>query len=295
MGTPSAAVPTLTALAKEVELDPVVTRPDRPSGRSQRLTPSPVREAARHLGLRVLQPATKAELTELVAGEEAPDLGVVVAFGMILPPEVLAWPRHGCLNIHFSLLPRWRGAAPVERAIMAGDPVTGVTIMQMDAGLDTGPIITQKSIDLADDATGGETTEQLAALAADVAPEVVGEWVEGRAAARPQPEEGATYAPRLTPADRRVDPSSGVVEARNRVRALAPRPGAQIWIGGQPFKLLEVRIAEQGAEPGEWSSAGGAPIIGMADGALEIVAIQPPGKRPMSGTAWLRGHPLPGS
>ncbi len=293
MGTPDAAVPTLTTLAKEMEIDPVVTRPDRPSGRSRRLTPSPVREAARRLGLRVVQPETRSDLLDWVASEPAPNVGVVVAFGMILPPEVLAWPEHGFLNVHFSLLPRWRGAAPVERAIMAGDPVTGITIMEMGPGLDTGPIISQKSIDVGPDDTGGETTRALAALGADLTVGVVRDWVSGKAGARPQSDEGNTYAPRLTPDDRRVEAGSGVIEARNRVRALAPQPGAQIWIDGRPHKLLEVRLADQDLEPGEWSSVGGAPVLGLADGALEIVAIQPPGRRPMSGTAWLRGRRLP--
>ncbi len=293
MGTPAAAVPTLGALAKEAEVDPVVTRPDSPRGRSRRLTPSPVAIAARHLGLRVIKPGTKAALAELLTAEPSPDVGVVVAFGMILPTEVLSWPLHGLLNVHFSLLPRWRGAAPVQRAIMAGDPVTGITIMKMDEGLDTGPIITQRSIDVAPDDTGGETTEKLANLGAGLTVGVVRDWVDGTITARPQPEEGATYASRLTPADRRVETSSGVIEARNRVRALAPQPGAQIWIDGQPHKLLEVRPAEAEVEPGEWSAPAGVPLLGLADGALEIVAIQPPGRRPMSGTAWLRGHPLP--
>lgn len=293
MGTPAAAVPTLAALAKETQVDPVVTRPDRPRGRSRRLTPSPVTVAARRLGLRVVQPEDRAALAEFVASEPAPDVGVVVAFGMILPPEVLSWPAHGLLNVHFSLLPRWRGAAPVQRAIMAGDPVTGVTIMKMDEGLDTGPIITQRSIDVAPDDTGGETTDRLAGLGADLTAGVVRDWVQGAVKARPQPEEGATHAPRLTPADRRVETGSGVIEAVNRVRALAPQPGAQIWIDGQPHKLLEVRPAEAEVEPGEWSAPAGAPVLGVADGALEIVAIQPPGRRPMSGAAWLRGRPLP--
>lgn len=292
MGTPEAAVPSLQRLADVATVGLVVTRVDKPRGRSGRPQPPPVKEAATELGLEVAQPAGSREVAELLDGRSF-DVGVVTAFGMILRPEVLSVPRHGFLNVHFSLLPRWRGAAPVERAIMAGDEETGVTIMAMDEGLDTGPIVSQLSVPIDHDETGGELRERLARLGADLLAETLPGWLEGRLEATPQDDERATYASRIEAEDRLIDPGSAVSETVDRVRALAPRPGARLQIGDEYHKILRCRPAPFPLPPGEWTQRKGTPFFGVADGAVEIVTIQPPGGRPMSGEEWLRGRGLP--
>lgn len=293
MGTPEAAVPSLRALAAEHEVTAVFTRPDRPAGRRRRLQPTPVKEAAQELGLDLVQPANRSELVSAISGLPAPDVGVVVAFGMILPRSVLDHPRHGFLNLHFSLLPRWRGAAPVERAIMAGDTVTGATVMLMDEGLDTGPVLAEHPVDIGPEVTGGSLTARLAGDGARLLVNTVGEWIAGDATPQPQPDVGITYAERLDASDRDLSPSLPVVDAVNRVRALAPSPATRLTVEGEPHKLLAVHASTVRLAPGEWGTDGGVPVVGFSDGALAIDRIQPPGKRPMSGDAWLRGRSLP--
>jgi methionyl-tRNA formyltransferase len=292
MGTPEAAVPSLNALPEVASVDLVVTRPDRPRGRSRRLQPPPVKEAANRLGLQVAQPENAAALAELMERRSF-DVGIVVAFGMILRPKVLAVPRQGFLNVHFSLLPRWRGAAPVERSIMAGDSETGVTIMAMDEGLDTGPIISQLSTPIGPHETGGELRERLAGMGAELLIDTLPAWITGELATTPQEEAKAVYAARIEPEDRLITPDMAVDRACNRVRALAPAPGARLSVDGELHKLLQCRTSAIRIAPGQWAVAESRPVVGLADGAIEIEQIQPPGKREMPGEAWLRGRDLP--
>lgn len=287
-------MPALRALHELTDVRLVVTRPDRPRGRHRRLQAPPVKETALDLGLRVAQPQGSADVAPLLAAVEPADIGVVVAFGMILSAEVLNMARRGFLNVHFSLLPRWRGAAPVERAIMAGDEVTGVTLMAMDEGLDTGNIIATRQVAIGPADTGGDMTGRLARDGADLLVANLGAWVSGEVSAVPQPGEGATYAHKITADDRRLSTQMTPSRFADTVRALAPEPGGQLVIGGEPHKLLAVTPASHHIESGEWASADGKPLLGLDDGAVFIDTIQPPGKRPMSGAAWLRGHPLEG-
>ncbi len=292
LGTPEAAIPSLRSLASISEVRLVVTRPDRPQGRNRRVTSPPVKVAADELGIEVLQPESGTDLARAVQHRPAPDVGVVVAFGMILRPPILAIPRGGFLNVHFSLLPRWRGAAPVQRAVMAGDTETGVTVMAMDAGLDTGPVVDVRRTAIHPSETGGELTQRLAGMGAELLAATLGPWFDGRLTASPQQEEQATYASRLEAADRILGPTLTLTEAIDRVRALAPEPGAQVDVTGRPHRVLALAPGEIDLPPGRWGDSDGHPHLGFADGAARIVTIQPPGKRPLAGADWLRGRPL---
>ncbi|HSJ35341.1 MAG TPA: methionyl-tRNA formyltransferase [Acidimicrobiia bacterium] len=293
LGTPEAAVPSLEALTRISQIEVVVTRPDRPRGRSRRLQPPPVKVAAQEMGLPVAQPATGRELAICLAGHDL-EVGVVVAFGMILRPDVLALPSRGFVNVHFSLLPRWRGAAPVERAMMVGDDVTGVSLMLMDEGLDTGPVIAQAETPILPQESGGDLRRRLADMGADLLGEALPDWVEEKIEPRPQPGESATYASKLEPADRDLSPGMSVGAFTNRVRALAPLPGARLSIGGEPHKILRVDPSTLRTRAGVWlEGPAGVPVLGVADGAVAIEELQAPGKRPMAGADWLRGRDLP--
>ncbi|MGH8910957.1 MAG: methionyl-tRNA formyltransferase [Acidimicrobiia bacterium] len=293
MGTPEAAVPSLRALAGVTEVRLVITRPDRGRGRSRRLQVTPVKEAALALGLEVAQPETSVELAPLLVGAGAVDVGVVVAFGMILRPEALAVPRTGFLNVHFSLLPRWRGAAPVERAIMAGDQFTGVTIMAMDEGLDTGPVVAAQSEPIGPDETGGQLTSRLARSGAVLLAATVDPWARGDLHPTAQPDTGITYAAKIARRDRRITPEMTPAAFVNTVRALAPDPGAQLEINHVTHKVLAAAPTDRTLPTGAWGTDGGLPFLGLTQGSAVISTIQPPGKRPMSGADWLRGRPLP--
>lgn len=293
LGTPLASVPALQALHDLTDIQLVVTRPDRPQGRGRRLAPSPVKVAADELGLESAQPERSADLETVVAAAGPIDVGVVVAFGMILRPEVLTVPRRGFLNVHFSLLPRWRGAAPVERAIMEGDAVTGVTIMEMDEGLDTGGIVTRQELAIPPTVTAGEMTVRLAGAGAALLAEVLPAWLEGDIRAVAQPAGSATYAHKIEAGDRRLSPQMTRTEFANTVRAMAPEPGAQLAIDEVVHKILAIEAVDAAPPPGRWLEANGRPVLGVADGGVALSRIQPPGKQPMDGKAWLRGHQLP--
>ena len=202
LGTPGAAVPALDALVESTDVGLVVTRPDRPQGRSGRPQPSPVKVAAVENGLPIAQPEDRAGLAGALDDAGPFDLGVVVAFGMILDARALAMPRLGMLNAHFSLLPRWRGAAPVARALIAGDPMSGVTIIRLDEGLDTGPVLTAQAVDIGGEETAGELTSRLSGLAARLLSGVLPAYLAGELVPLPQSDEGATYASKLEPGDR---------------------------------------------------------------------------------------------
>ena len=299
MGTPDFAVPALEALARGPHrVVAVVTQPDRPAGRGRRLRPPPVKRAAERLGIgEVWQPerirgakgaAFRAWLKAL-----APDLAVVAAYGQILPKEVLETPRRGCINVHASLLPRWRGASPIQWALLAGDRETGVCIIQMDEGLDTGPVFYCRRVSIAPDETAGTLHDKLAALGAELLPEVVDAIARGEARARPQPEEGATYAPRLTKEDGRLDFTRPAAELERRVRAMQPWPGAYTTVGDRRLKVLAAEVVPESGVPGEvLEAAGDRLVVAAGEGALRLMRVQPAGGRPMDARAFLAGRPL---
>jgi methionyl-tRNA formyltransferase len=290
LGTPGAAIPTLETLARDLDVGMVVTRPDRPRGRSLRIEPPPVRVRAHELGLKLAQPTTSEELDALLAREGPFDLGVVVAFGMILGREAVVAPKLGMLNVHFSLLPRWRGAAPVARALMAGDAMTGVSIIKLDEGLDTGPVLTAQAVDIKGEETAGELTGRLALLGAGLLRSVLPAYVAGDLVPVPQVDEGVVYATKLKADDRPLRPSMSQVETINRVRALSPVPGATIDLDGEILKVLRARPHPHRLAPGVLDVVNDRPVLGVRNGGVELVEVQPPGKRAMPGADWTRGR-----
>lgn len=290
MGTPHAALPTLEALVDRHEVGLVVTRPDKPHGRSAEPVPPPVKTRAMELGLTVCQPKRSRDILEHLVGHDPFDVGVVVAYGHILRPEVLELAPHGFLNIHFSLLPRWRGAAPVARALMAGDPMSGVTIMKMDEGLDTGAVLTAQAVDIAPEETAGELTDRLAHLGARLLVDALDRYLAGDLDPVPQSDEGLTHADKLRPSDRPIDPGGNVGDVINQVRALAPEPAATLRIDGEDHKIFSVRRSDISPPPGTWQIVEGIPLVGLSDGGIALVSLQPPGKNPQDGAAWARGR-----
>jgi len=290
MGSPDFSLPTLQALAETYDVVGVVTQPDRLSGRGRALKAPPVKTLAMELGIPVMQPE-KLRLPEAMEQLRAwnPDLIVVAAFGQILRKDVLDLPPHGCINVHASLLPRWRGAAPIHAAILHGDEVTGITIMRMDAGLDTGPMLRQRSISLMPDDTAGSVFEKLSQLGADLLLETLPDYLSGKLMPTPQPEEGMTYAPMMKKEEGQLDFTHDVYELERRVRAFNPWPGAFMDFDGT---LLKVHRAH--AEPGK-ATAGqrlvwrNQPVIGASGGILVLDEVQPAGKKSMSGSSFLAG------
>ena len=287
-GTPDFALPALHALVgSRHQIVGVLTQPDRPKGRGRQIAPSPVKQAAQAYGLPVAQPSTlkdEASRTELAAWQ--PDVLVVVAYGLILPQAVLELPRLGCINIHASLLPRWRGAAPIQRAILAGDTETGVTIMQMDAGLDTGPILLQRSTPIGPDDTGGTLHDRLAELGASALIEALDGLESGALRARPQPTEGATYAAKIEKAEALIDWSGSALEIERKVRAFNPWPVAETRLDGEQLRIFRARaiMDDSPAGPDEppgmvVALRGDALIVRCGQGALAMTDVQRPGRR----------------
>jgi methionyl-tRNA formyltransferase len=292
-GTPAEAVPALEALCGLAEVVLVTTRADKPRGRSGRPQSPPVKEAALALGLEVSQPARAShDLDRLRA--LAPEVAVVVAYGQILPADLLAVPPHGFVNVHFSLLPRWRGASPVVRAILAGDELTGVTLMQLDPGMDTGPVLAVAPTRIGAEETAGELTMRLAALGAGMLMEHLPAYLAGDLAPRPQLEQGATAAARVRVEEAFVDPTRHHARAVLRaVRAFDPRPGAWTTFDGVRLKLWRARPASgSGPEPGVAAMAEGTVLLGTPDGPVELVEVQPEGRNRMAATDWMRGRRL---
>lgn len=284
-GSPEAAVPTLSRLEADTDLRTVVTMPPRPKGRGKVLTPTPVEEHAVDLGLSVLHCSRKSELADL---DLDVDVAVVVAYGAIIPPELLSRPRAGFVNLHFSLLPRWRGAAPVERSILAGDEPVGVTLMAMDEGLDTGPIIaTMETQAGAMDA--GELTAVLAELGTDLLALRLGDWVAGDLAATPQPD-GATYAPKLEKREGYLDPTEPAEALARRVRAMTPRPGAFLETNHGRLGVAGATAVPTVLVGGTLEQVPEGVLLGTNDGSLLFTSAQPPGKRMMKATDWANGR-----
>jgi methionyl-tRNA formyltransferase len=290
MGSPDFACPGLRGLAAAYEIAGVVTQPDRAAGRGRALKPPSVKTLAVELGLPVIQPE---KLRQPVAMDQlrawAPDLIVVAAFGQILKPEVLDLPPHGCLNVHASLLPRWRGAAPIHAAILAGDAETGVTIMKMDPGLDTGPILSQRALRLAPDDTTGSVSEKLSRLGADLLLETIPGFIAGAIQPWPQPAGGVTLAPTLKKEQGRLDFEQSAGELERRVRAFHPWPGAFMDLDGAPLKIHRAHVEAGNARAGERLIDRNRPAVGARGGLLVLDEVQPAGKKPMDGKAFLAG------
>jgi len=304
MGSPDFAVPSLLALSKQYEIAGVVTQPDRPSGRGRELKPPAVKLQAMELGLPIIQPE---KLRQPDAMEQlhlwAPDLIVVAAFGQILRPDVLALPLHGCINVHASLLPRGRGAAPIQAAILAGDPETGVTIMQMDKGVDTGAMLSRRAIKIEEEDTAGSLFAKLSALGADLLVETLPRYLSGGLKPEAQDESMATYAPMLKKEDGLLDFTHPAGELARRVRAFNPWPGAFFEWNGGILKVLRahaegplfsaegpLQSAELGKTPvGYRMVYKGQAAVRTGNGVLILDEVQPAGKRPMSGKAFIAG------
>jgi methionyl-tRNA formyltransferase len=291
MGSPDFSLPSLRSLAQAYQVVGVVTQPDRASGRGRELKAPPVKLLAQELGVPVIQPE-KLKQPEAMEQLRAwqPDLIVVAAFGQILKKDVLDLPRFGCVNVHASLLPRWRGAAPINAAILAGDEETGVTIMKMDVGLDTGPMLSMKRIRIEPDDTAGSLFGALSTLGADLLIETLPAYMDGKLTPQPQPEEGATYAPMLKKEDGRLDFTKSAVELARRVRAMNPWPGAWFEWDGNLLKVGRAAVGKgKGGKGGDRLIVEGSPAVVCGEGILILEEIQPPGKKIMPGKAFLSG------
>ncbi|RMH39262.1 MAG: methionyl-tRNA formyltransferase [Deltaproteobacteria bacterium] len=294
MGSPEFAVPALERLLAQHDVVLVVTQPDKPAGRGKKLTPPPVKRVAQQAGVDVYQP-TSARAPEFVdrLRAAAPDVCVVVAYGKILPRPVLDVAPLGCVNIHASLLPKYRGAAPIQWAILRGETVTGVTIMQLDEGMDTGPILLTREVPIAPDDTAGSLHDKLAPIGADLLVEALDGLAAGTIEPRPQDDASATYAPMLTKADGQVDWRRSAREVRDRVRGVDPWPGAFTLVDGAPLKLYGARLASGAGAPGEVLAAEGDGLrVACGDGAVTIAEVQAPGRRRMPAAAFATGRRL---
>jgi len=295
-GTPAFAVPALRALAEEGhEIVGVVTQPDRPVGRGRRLRPPPVKAVAQVEGWPVLQPERARDpMVRAQLEAWAPDISVVVAYGQILPASLLEVPRLGSVAVHPSLLPAWRGAAPIPWTILAGDAVTGVTIFRLDAGMDTGPILLQVETPVLPEETAAELAARLAELGAEALVEALALLESGQATLRPQDDAGASYAPKIERAQARVDWRRPAEEVARALRAFDDTPGAWSELGGAPIALFRPRVTTElpAAPPGTVLVAD--PRRGLAvaagQGAVWVGEVQPPGKRRMTAAEWVRGR-----
>jgi methionyl-tRNA formyltransferase len=292
MGTPDFAVPVLDRLVREdYELIAVYTRADQPAGRGQRLEQSPVKQYALERGLRVEQPrALRSAAEQAALAAFQPDVIVVAAYGLILPQPVLDLPPYGCINTHGSILPRHRGAAPIAATILAGDTETGITIMRMDAGVDTGPILSAAYIPIAADDTTGTLTAKLSQLAAGLLVRTLPRWLSGAIETLPQLEEGATYAPRIEKGDGRIDWSEPAELIARKVRAFHPWPSAFATWNGQQLKVMKARAGEGATVPGEVIAGGRNQAgVGTGQGILWLDEVQLAGKKPAPIAAFLAG------
>jgi methionyl-tRNA formyltransferase len=291
LGSPAFALPTLRMLAAHYPVVGVVTQPDRPAGRGQLLTAPPVKELALDLGLPVIQPVRLKEpaaLDQLSAWK--PDLLVVAAFGQILRQNVLDMPKFGCINVHASLLPRGRGAAPIQAAILNGDRETGVTIMKMDAGVDTGAILSQKALAIQDDDTSESLSARLADLGAGLLEVTLPAYLAGEIVPEAQDDSKATKVPMIKKEDGLLDFNLPAASLERRIRAFTPWPGTFFVWQSSPLKVLRAHVLEtSSATPGQQGVSGKFPMIGSGQGWLVLDEVQPAGKKPMSGDVFLRG------
>ena len=295
MGTPEFAVPTLLKLIETQEVVGIVTQPDRPAGRGQALRPSPVKAAAASHSIPLYQPKSlKAPETSQPIREWNPDVIVVAAFGQILRPHLLNLPPHGCLNVHASLLPRWRGASPIHHAILAGDVETGITLMQMDVGLDTGPMFVQKAIPIDPDETAATLHDRLAELGADMVGEYLDDILAGRLQPRPQDDTLMTYAPMIAKEAGQIAWDKTAVEIDRHIRAMTPWPGAFTFWDGQLVKILRARPqtdpSSPTGEPGQVMPHPDGVMVLTGDGGLILDQLQLAGKTVMEAREFVRGR-----
>jgi methionyl-tRNA formyltransferase len=300
-GTPEFSVPALQRLAAARPVVAVFTQPDRPAGRGQALQVSPVKRRALELGLPVYQPATfkTQESRDLLAGLNL-DLLIVVAYGLILPQAVLDTPRLGCINIHASLLPRWRGAAPIQRALLAGDTSTGVTIMRMEAGLDTGPMLARRSTPIGAFDTGESLHDRLAGIGADLMVEALPAIERGVIKEESQPDQGVTYAQKINKAEARIAWGEDAANIWLKVRAFNPWPVAETRLNGQQLRIWEAELSpvagNPAAAPGTLAAAGNAGIdIVCGSGCLRVTRLQLAGRKPLKAADFLAGQRLDGA
>ncbi len=290
MGTPEFSVPALDALVGAGhEVVCVYTQPPRKAGRGQKPRPTPVHARAEALGIEVRHPVSLKGAAEQEAfAALGAELAVVVAYGLILPQAVLDAPARGCWNIHASLLPRWRGAAPIHRAVMAGDAETGVCIMQMEAGLDTGPVLLRRTTAIGATETTGDLHDRLSALGAEAIVAAIAD--AGALQAVPQPEDGVTYAAKIDKAEARIDWTRPAADVDRLIRGLSPFPGAWTTLGGKRLKLLRSRLADGQGAAGEVLSG---LTVACGDGAIEILSAQIEGRGAQDAEPFLRGTPVP--
>ena len=296
MGSSQFAIPTLEALAHEHHILAVFTQPDKPAGRGKKLTSVPVKLWAEAHSAPVYQPRSlrKDSIAIEMLRDLRPDVIVVAAYGLILPPTVLDIPPYGCLNVHASLLPKHRGAAPITSAILAGDSETGITIMRMDAGLDTGPVLSVAREPIRSDDTAASLSERLAQVGARLMMDTLPKYLSGEIVPRPQPEEGATYSPKIDKADAQIDWTWLAIEIDRKVRAYTPWPGTHTFWNGALLKVLRVRTAERGkeGEPGRVVRVEDGPIgVITGSGAIVLKEIQLAGRKAMSAEEFVRGQP----
>ncbi len=297
MGTPEIAVPMLSEImAAGHEVVAVYCQPPRPAGRGMDLRKSPVHEHAEAMGLPVLTPRTlKGEAEQVAFCAHDADVAVVVAYGLLLPKSVLEAPRYGCLNMHGSALPRWRGAAPIQRAIMAGDSETAAMVMRMDEGLDTGPVCLAERIAIGPDMTAGELHDQMMLIGAGLMVRALAALERGSLTETQQPAEGVTYATKIDKAETRIDVSRSAREVHNHIRGLSPFPGA--WLEAGPegkrerIKVLRTALAEGKGPSGTVIDASG-PVIACGEGAIRLIEAQRAGRKPVSGPELMRGFDL---
>jgi len=315
-GTPEFSVPALDALhAAGHTIVAVYTQPDRPAGRGRELAAGAVKQRARQLGLPIEQPATlKAPAAQAELANYAPDVMVVVAYGLLLPQAVLDVPPLGCLNIHASLLPRWRGAAPIQRAVLAGDTRTGVTIMKMDAGLDTGPELLRRELAIGPHETSASLHEKLAVLGAHAIVEAIDGWAAGRLSLTPQPAAPATYAAKIRKEEARIDWTAAASAIDRQVRAFNPWPVAESRLDGEQVRIWEAQPVASGlappgkpavaaidpvvtrqALPGEVLPAPGRLLVATGDGVLELLRVQLPGRKSLPARDFLHARRLAGA
>jgi methionyl-tRNA formyltransferase len=296
-GTPQVAVPALRALTQVAEVAAVVCQPDRPSGRGLKVSAPPVKEAALELGLSVHQP-TKVRTGELATWlrEKAVDVALVMAYGRILPLDVLSAPRRGAMNLHASLLPQYRGAAPINWVIVNGETQTGVSLMQMDEGLDTGPVFSRHALDLSDTETGGSLAERIATLAAHVVRADLAAAVSGKLVAEPQDATLASHAPLIERQHLQVDWGRSAVEIARLVRGMAPKPGAFTLLGGKVLRIHDARPLPGpmplAATPGTISVLGKRALVATGSGTLELVNAQLEGKKALMAQDLINGRVL---
>lgn len=293
MGTPDFSVPTLDALIEAGhEVVCVYSQPPRPAGRGHKEVPSPVHARALAAGVPVRTPVSLRKPEEQKAfAALGLDAAVVAAYGLILPKPILEAPRLGCVNVHASLLPRWRGAAPIQRAILAGDAESGVTIMQMDEGLDTGAVLLAESVPIGPETTATTLHDALAALGARLIVEALDGLAAGRLKPVPQPEEGVTYAAKLERGEGLIDWTRPAAEIERRVRALNPWPGTWFELGGERIKVLQASLAEGRGRPGQILDD--RLTVACGQGAVRLDRVQRAGRAAVDGAAFLRGFPVP--